>query len=217
MSGAILVFSATAGYRHDSIPAGIEALRAIGAELGLTVDATEDPGVFTGAGLRTYQAVVFLQATGPLLDAAQRTAVAEFVGGGGGFLGVHAGIIAEPEWPFFRQLFGTEFTDHPEIQSAVVRPVLDHPATAGLPARWERTDEWYNFAAHPGMTVLLTVDEDSYSGGTMGAGHPIAWCHDRYGGRMLYTSLGHTIESYAEPAFLAHLAGGLRWVLGSAV
>jgi uncharacterized protein len=60
--------------------------------------------------------------------------------------------------------------------------------------------------------VLLTVDEASYTGGTMGTDHPIAWCHDRLGGRSLYTALGHTDESFAEPAFLRHVSGALRWL-----
>jgi hypothetical protein len=60
--------------------------------------------------------------------------------------------------------------------------------------------------------VLLTVDEASYEGGTMGADHPVAWCHERLGGRSCYTALGHTEESFAEPAFLRHLHGALTWL-----
>ncbi|GAA1809782.1 ThuA domain-containing protein [Luedemannella flava] len=211
----ILVFSKTTGYRHESIPAGVDALRRVAAGAGFAVDATEDPAVFTVAALRTYSAVVFLQTTGPVLDAARRDAVAGFITGGGGFLGVHAAILAEPDWPFYRELLGTEFVGHPDVQRGVVSVVsADHPATAGLPARWERVDEWYDFAGHPGMPVLLTVDEGSYAGGGMGDGHPIAWCHSRLGGRMFYTALGHTVEAYSEPEFLAHLAGGLRYVTG---
>jgi type 1 glutamine amidotransferase len=62
--------------------------------------------------------------------------------------------------------------------------------------------------------VLVTVDESSYSGGTMGDGHPIAWCHDSLGGPAFYTALGHTVEAYARPAFRAHLAGGIRYCAG---
>ena len=45
----------------------------------------------------------------------------------------------------------------------------------------------------------------------MGADHPIAWCHEYEGGRSWYTGGGHTKESYAEPEFLKHLLGGIRW------
>jgi len=36
----VLVFSKTAGFRHDSIPDGIAAVRQLGAENGFAVDAT---------------------------------------------------------------------------------------------------------------------------------------------------------------------------------
>ena len=41
---SVLVFSKTAGFRHDSIPAGIAAIQKLGADNGFTVDATEDGG-----------------------------------------------------------------------------------------------------------------------------------------------------------------------------
>jgi type 1 glutamine amidotransferase len=49
----------------------------------------------------------------------------------------------------------------------------------------------------------------------MGADHPIAWAHDiATGGRAIYTAMGHTSESYADPAFRQHLAGAVRWAAG---
>ena len=38
----VLVFSRTAGFRHDSIPDGIAAVRQLGQQNGFDVDATED-------------------------------------------------------------------------------------------------------------------------------------------------------------------------------
>lgn len=80
-----------------------------------------------------------------------------------------------------------------------------------LPAIWIRTDEWYNFATNPRgrVNVLMTVDERTYRGRTMGADHPIAWYHEYDGGRAWYTALGHTSQSYYEPIFLEHLWGGI--------
>ena len=37
-----LVFSKTAGFRHDSIPTGIAAIQALGTQKNWQVDATED-------------------------------------------------------------------------------------------------------------------------------------------------------------------------------
>ena len=213
----VLVFSATEGYRHASIPAGIEAVRALGARRGFSVDATEDPATFTDRRLRRYAAVVWLSPTGDVLDGAQQAAFQRYIRAGGGFAGVHAAADSEYDWPWYGRLLGARFRHHPDVQPATIR-VVDrrHPSTRSLPRRWERTDEWYDFRAQPrrGVRVLALLDESSYSGGLMGARHPIAWCRRFQGGRSWYTALGHTEDSYAEPRFRAHLLGGIRWAAG---
>ena len=37
--------------------------------------------------------------------------------------------------------------------------------------------------------------------------HPITWCHDYEGGRVFYTALGHTNESYADIRFQEMIKG----------
>jgi len=64
--------------------------------------------------------------------------------------------------------------------------------------------------------VLATPDEATYSGGKMGSGHPIAWCQMIDGGRGLYTAMGHSVESHAEPLFRLHLLGGIESAAGVA-
>lgn len=84
-----------------------------------------------------------------------------------------------------------------------------------MPSTWQRTDEWYNFKAlNPGVQVLATLDEQSYSGGKHGS-HPIIWYHEYQGGRAFYTAGGHTDASYQEPLFLQHLLGGIQYAIGS--
>src|SRR5690606_6749485 len=53
-----------------------------------------------------------------------------------------------------------------------------------------------------------------YTGGTMGADHPIAWCQNYDGGRSWYSALGHTAESYTDPLFQNHLLQGIRTAAG---
>ncbi|MYV42577.1 DUF1080 domain-containing protein [Streptomyces sp. SID1328] len=218
-TGRVLVFSKTAGFRHDSIPDGIAAVQQLGATDGLTVDATEDATAFTTRNLRRYDAVVFLSTTGDVLNPAQQRAFEGYIRQGGGYVGVHAAADTEYDWPFYGGLAGAWFDSHPAIQPATV-VVEDHahPSTAALPARWERTDEWYNYRSNPRERahVLASLDESSYSGGTMNGDHPIAWCQSYQGGRAFYTGGGHTRDSYADPAFRAHLLGGLRWATGAA-
>jgi type 1 glutamine amidotransferase len=215
----VLVFSKTAGFRHDSIPDGIAAVKELGAAHGFAVDATEDAGAFTARNLARYNAVVFLSTTGDVLNEAQQGAFEGYIRRGGGYVGVHAAADTEYDWAFYGGLAGAYFHSHPAIQPATV-DVEDHahPATAGLGPTWNRTDEWYNYRSNPRERahVLASLDESSYTGGTMNGDHPIAWCQEYQGGRAFYTGGGHTKESYAEPAFRQHLLGGIRWATGEA-
>ncbi|HYM31860.1 MAG TPA: ThuA domain-containing protein [Candidatus Cybelea sp.] len=214
---SVLVFSKTAGYRHESIEAGIAAIRTLGVDSGFKVDASEDATRFTNASLAGYRVVVFLNTTGTILDAEQRRALQTFIESGGGFVGVHAASDTEYDWPWYGQLVGAYFKSHPDIQRARIR-VIDriHPSTRSLPRTWPRTDEWYNFRQSPAASVrvLATLDEASYRGGDMGVDHPIAWCREFDGGRAWYTALGHTVASYGEPLFRQHLLGGILWAAG---
>ena len=209
----VLVFSRTAGFRHASIAAGTAALRA---RPELKVTTTEDPAMFTVAGLEPYEVVVFLNTTGDVLNAAQQSAFETFIRKGGGFVGVHAAADTEYEWPWYGRMVGAYFKGHPAVQPARIRVIDgDHCSTEHLPVTWERRDEWYDYRAVPdGVRVLLELDETSYSGGGMGEPHPIAWCHAFDGGRAWYTGGGHTDEAYAETAFMQHLVGGIRWAAG---
>jgi type 1 glutamine amidotransferase len=215
----ILVFSKTTGFRHDSIPDGIAAIRTLGAEHGFTVDTTEDATTFTDGALARYKAVVFLSTTGDVLDPEQKAAFERYIRSGGGFAGIHSASDTEYNWPWYGRLVGAYFASHPQIQQATVH-IADpsNPSTKGLPAIWERTDEWYDFRTNPRgiVHVLATVDEATYSGGKMGADHPIAWCHMMEGGRSWYTAMGHTKGSYAEPFFQLHLLGGIESAAGAA-
>ncbi len=213
----VLVFSKTTGFRHDSIPDGIAAIRALGEQRGFAVDESEDATVFSDSGLAPYSALVFLNTTGNILNDNQKAAFQRYIQGGGGFVGIHSASDTEHNWPWYGALVGAFFQSHPSIQQARIR-VADrvHASTRFLPSPWTRTDEWYNFDANPRsrVHVLATVDESTYAGGEMGSDHPIAWCQFYEGGRSWYTAGGHTRESFSEPLFLQHLLGGIQFAAG---
>jgi type 1 glutamine amidotransferase len=213
----ILVFYKTAGYFHSSIPVAISALQKLGNENNLVVDTTKVAANFNPATLAKYQAVVFLNTTGDVLDNAQQQAFEQYIGAGNGFVGIHAATDTEYGWPWYNGLVGAYFKDHPAIQQATIRVTdKNHDATAALPDTWARTDEWYNFRdLDPSVQVLANIDEQSYSGGSHGSSHPIAWYHAYQGGRAFYTAGGHTDGSYQEPLFLQHLLGGIQYAAGN--
>ena len=222
--GGILVFSHTTGYRHDSIPAGIAAIRTIAERRGLAVVASEDPALFTPTQLERFRAIVLLSATtdpknpaSEWLTGERRDALQRFVRRGGGIVAVHAAADSHYHWPWYGKLIGGRFTRHPpgtpSGRVTVVAP--DHPANRGLPASAVRTDEWYYFDDFdPTSRLLMTLDPASIGESDVNP-NPMSWAREIDGGRLFYTALGHTRESYSEPFFLDHLAGGLDWVLAA--
>ena len=215
----VLVFTKAIDYQHASIPTAVDALKRLAHTHDFEIEAGDDASVFTDAYLAEFDAVVFLNTSGDVFASEQESALEGFVERGGGWVGIHGAAATEYEWPWYAELVGAYFDDHPEPQTATIE-VADHvfPATAHLSHRWDRFDEWYNFRSNPRGTVhvLMTLSESSYEGGSMGHDHPIAWAHDVGEGRAFYTGLGHTEESYSDPLFVEHLLGAIEWAAGAA-
>ena len=153
-------------------------------------------------------------------------------------MGIHSAADTEYGWPWYGQMVGAYFRNHPNgtpNATVVVEDTTD-PSTAGIPARWTRADEWYNYQSpvnpvvngggddyNPrntvGIHVLLTMDESTYAEADGSDGvdddHPIAWCHRFDGGRAWYSGLAHTDASFSEAAMLSHLQAGIEITAGS--
>jgi type 1 glutamine amidotransferase len=215
----VLVFSKTAAFRHDSIPDGKRAIFQIGQAKGWTTSFSENSKDFSAAKLKRFDVVVFLSTTGDVLDSEQQTAFEYFIRSGKGYVGIHAAADTEYEWPWYGKLVGAYFKSHPRIQEAEVKiEDKNHPATLPLPGIWRRTDEWYDYRTNPraNVHVLASLVASSYADHTMGADHPIMWCHEFDGGRAFYTGFGHTKESYADPLFRNVLQRAIEWAGKSA-
>lgn len=212
----VLVFYKTAGFYHKSIPAGIQAIQDLGMKNRFKVDTTAHSSAFTSQNLKQYNAVIFLNTTGDVLNEAQQQEFERYIQSGKGFVGIHAATDTEYSWPWYNKLVGAYFANHPKIQPARIQVVdKNHASTSFLPNTWQRTDEWYNFKnINKEVKVLANLDETSYTGGNNGNKHPIAWYHEFDGGRAFYTGGGHTDESYTEPLFLKHILGGIRYAIG---
>ena len=64
----VLVFSKTERNRHESIPAGKEALTKMGSKNQWVMSFSEDGNVFTINELSKYDVIVFLNTTGNVLS-----------------------------------------------------------------------------------------------------------------------------------------------------
>ena len=204
-----LVFTKTTGFRHDSIPSGVAAIKRLASRHAFRVDTTSDAARFTTRSLKQYDVVIFLSTTGtPIKGERQRTAFESYIRRGGGYVAVHAASDTRGDWPWYERLVGARFKRHDPVLSRRGVQIVDAAtaATRGLPNPWERTDEWYEFRTQPTAHLLARLDET----------RPLAWCHRYDGGRSVYTAMGHTKESYAEPRFLAHLLGAIEMAAGRA-
>lgn len=212
----VLVFSKTATFFHESIPAGNKALIKLGAENGFDVDTTTNAAWFNDDSLKNYAAVVFLSTTGDVLNHHQEVAFERYIQAGGGYVGIHAASDCEYDWGWYGRLAGAYFKNHPHPQPATFHVVDSmHPATQGLPSSFEYDDEWYNFTnLNPDINVLITIDESSYRGGQHGEIHPMAWYHDYDGGRAFFSAFGHSDESFSDSLHLKHFLGGIKYAIG---
>ena len=214
---SVLVFSKTEGFRHSSIERGQDMFRKLAQEENFKVDFSEDASVFTQQRLSNYNVVVFLSTTGDILDDPQQRELERFMEAGGSWMGIHAAADTEYDWPWYNELVGAYFLSHPkgQPQATVLIDDHDHPSTAHLPDEWVRNDEWYNYKSiKEDFTTLMRVDESTYEGGENGEVHPIAWYKPMSNGRMFYTGLGHTDESYVEENFVKHISGALEYLFG---
>lgn len=213
----VLIFSKTAAFRHNSIEGGVTSLKALLESKGIQVDTTEHADYFTEDSLKRYAAVVFLNTTGNILNSYQQADFERYIQAGGGFVGIHSATDTEYHWPWYNQLVGAYFDDHPAIQEASLEILKkDDPSCQHLPQTWSFHEEWYNFRSiSPNIEVLVTVDESTYEGGTNGDQHPIVWKQHFDGGRSFYTALGHKEETFSNPQFLQQVFAGIEFAMGS--
>jgi type 1 glutamine amidotransferase len=158
---------------------------------------------------------------------------------GGGYVGIHGAAdsargLPQFQWPWYGNLVGGWFTNHPSgqngfghcgscIHAEVITEDAEHPATAHLAPRWTIVDELYNFDRHVRGDVhtLLSLNEDSYqrslnSGNAannplvlMGGDHPISWCQNWDGGKAFSHILGHARWLYYDESFMQIILGGI--------
>ena len=153
------------------------------------------------ATLRQYQLVLWLDELPSTPQ--QRTAFAEYMKGGGGWLGFHIAGYNDfsTNWPWFVDfLGGAVFASNnwPPMPATLTVEDRAHSVTHGLPSNFVApANEWYIWKPDPrdnkDVKVLLSLDASNYPLGwkdTLVAGDlPVVWTNTRY--RMLYVNMGH--------------------------
>lgn len=170
----ILLYTKTAGFRHDSIPTAIQIITSLGnGSLTLPSSAidpsisslrwetvnTEDETQFHNyTFLSSFDAIGFVSTTdvdppgvGTVLDGQGLRNFASYIQNGGGYFGIHSASATLFGAPFYGRLVGAFFDYHPEIQNVTVKAVGEsHPSTSIWPEEGLRIyEEMYNFRSDP--------------------------------------------------------------------
>lgn len=226
----ILLFSKTNGFRHiDSLPAAKKMFAEFAKNEDWAMYETENAAIHNTTDLSTFDLIIWNNVSGDILTKKQRTEFKTYMENGGQLLAIHAsGGDPAYDWQWHPQsLIKAPFTGHPmksHFQDGALK-IEDqtHPALQHLPTTWIRHDEWYSFEASPRaqVNVLISLDEASYSPSTwgrtndlsMGGDHPMVWYHNIGKGRVFYSALGHTPESYVDESFRVFMKNASLWLL----
>jgi len=210
---------------HDNIAASAAAVQQLGKQHGFKVDVTNDPAVFTEAGLPKYTLLVFTSTNNDVFNTEeQRVAFRRYIESGGGFVGLHSVMGTERNWTWFKNMLGGTFVWHANNQVFTVRNIKpNHPSVKGVPLVWELKDECY-FAKemYPGIEVVMAHDirtlskkQDSliqkYTG-PYNELYPAVWYHHFDGGHIWVSQLGHDIANYTNPVFVNHIFQGMTYI-----
>ncbi len=216
----ILVFSKTAGFRHESISSGIKMLYDQSHKQQWIITATEDAEFFRDDLLESIDVAVFLNPSGNSLNEEQQAAFERFIRKGRGFVGIHSSADFEYDWAWYGGLNGAHFKMHPPAQvGTVIFEDTSHPAMKPFAGKETYTtfDEWYVFRENPrkNVKVLARLDENSLKqpgdDPWKTGDHPLIWWHEFEGSRSFYTGFGHTHDAFRDSLIMEHIAGAINW------
>jgi type 1 glutamine amidotransferase len=206
------MFTATTGFRHDSIQTAREVMTALGPANGAIFTATEDLAAVSSAHLANFDVVMFANTSGDLpFTADQRNALMAFVNGGKGFVGTHSATDTLYSWPEYGRLVGAYVTDHPWTQQGrVIVEDASHPAS-GVREAFSLEEEFYTFSDNPRNRVQVLLRLDAASVNAAPGDYPLAWAQSFGSGRSYYNALGHFPGTWRDARFQSQLFAAIRW------
>jgi type 1 glutamine amidotransferase len=230
----VLVIGETKGFEHDSVPDAMAAIYNMGKESGLW-DTTmrTDTELLTkknlgnnAKNLNYFDLIVFTSTTGELdMDAGQKQDMLSFVHDDGkGFVGIHAAMDTNYNWPEYGEMIGGWFDQHPwmTFNAPIVHEDPDCPATRHFPKSFVKYDEIYQPKAwsRDKVNVLLSLDPGRLDYANNPRIHrtdhdfAVAWSKMYGKGRVFYSTLGHTEEAWDDPDIRKMYFEAIRWALG---
>jgi type 1 glutamine amidotransferase len=230
----VLVIAQNKGFEHDSIPDAMAAVYNMGKQSGLwdtimrtdTELITKKPLTNNAKNLNYFDLIIFASTTGELtLDDSQKADMLSFVHDDGkGFVGIHAALDTNYTWPEYGEMIGGWFDQHPwgTFNAPIINEDPSFPAVRHFPAAFVKYDEIYQPKAwsRDKVNVLLSLDASKLTYDNNPRIHradhdfPVAWSKMYGKGRVFYSTLGHTSESWDDPDIRTMYFEAIKWALG---
>jgi hypothetical protein len=214
----VVVVTATAGFRHDSIETAEGVIAEIAARtrwFDPTFARTEEEmaAELTADRLRDVKVVMFVNTTGEL-PLPSRAELFRWIEEGGSFIGVHSASDTWHASPEYISILGGEFETHPDQTiGEVFVDDREHPATAPLDSPLAIFEEFYLFRNFDPQRVRLLLSLRAHPESGVPGSFPMAWTRAHGAGRVFYTALGHRIDVWTSEWFRQHLTGAIAWGL----
>ena len=226
-------------FQHDSVSHALATIERLGRESGvyvtvirtdsqlITKQAIERPALNT-KNLDFFDAVFFFGAGAGDLSPQQMQDLLSFVKvDGKGFVAAHTGDNAFQQFPEYREMVGGLW-NHPWTKAEQLVAKLpvnveapDFPAMQSLPPSYFVMDEAAVHLApysRENVRVLASVDmnrvDRSLARDPNDKDVPIAWAKTYGKGRVFYSTLGHSDESWDNPLVQRMFFDAIRWAMG---
>jgi type 1 glutamine amidotransferase len=231
----VLVFGMTKGFHHDSVSNAMASIWKLGKDSGVwDTEISTDPDIlrkgkapgsgFVPLNLLNFDAVVFASTTGEIpMDDQQKKDFMEFIRDDGkGFVGIHAALDTNYKWPEYGEMLGGWFDGHPwnVVDAPTILEDPSFPAVRHFSKNFQIRDEMYMAKSwsRDKVNVLLRMDDTKldYTGkNNIRPDHDfaLAWSKMHGKGRVFYSTLGHTNESWDDPDVQKMYLEAIKWVL----
>jgi len=230
----VLVIGETKGFEHDSITDAMVAVAEMGQQSGLwDTEIRTDTELLTkkdlgrnAKNLNYFDALVFASTTGELdMDDSQKKDMMSFIHDDGkGFVGIHAALDTNYTWPEYGEMIGGWFDQHPwfTFEAPIINEDPSFPAVRHFPHEFVKYDEIYQPKdwSRDKVNVLLSLDPTKLNYADNPRIHrtdhdfAVAWSKMYGNGRVFYSTLGHTEESWQDPDIRKMYFEAIKWVLG---
>jgi hypothetical protein len=145
----------------------------------------------------------------------QATAVKEFVNSGGGFYSLHNNSHVSLSSKIYRDVQGGAYIGHPTLRPFKVRVVNgNHPITQGIQDFMVNDEQHYVEYDKDRKNILLEAENiDGLTYENYGPKSIAGWAYDYGRGRVVFTSVGHTIHALWAPEYLKVQRRSVQWLL----